>query len=77
MVFRSSGLRHQQRKFFFSSILDQFEGFFDRTDDEGVLVHAHRGCRLHDLVKEVFVEFDGNLDVVHRHLLNHFQPRYR
>jgi hypothetical protein len=42
-----------------------------------VLVHAHRGCRLHDLVKKVFVEFDGNLDVVHRHLLNHFQPRYR
>ena len=77
MIFCGSGLDHQQRKSFLSSILDQFEGFFDRADDECVLVHAHRGCRLHNLVKEVLVEFDGNLDVVHRHLLNHFQPRYR
>ena len=77
MVFRGSGLCHQQRKFFFSSILDQFEGFFDRTDDECVLVHAHCGRRLRNLVVEVFIEFDGNLNVVHMHLLNHFYPHYR
>jgi hypothetical protein len=42
-----------------------------------VLVHAHRGCRLHDLVKEVFVEFNGNLNVIHMALLDHFYPHYR
>jgi len=77
MIFCGSGLDHQQRKSFLSSILDQFEGFFDRADDECVLVHAHRGCRLHDLVKEVFVEFNGNLNVIHMALLDHFYPHYR
>lgn len=77
MVFRGSGLCHQQGQLFLSPILDQLKSFFDGIDDESVFVHPHAASDFGYFIMCVFIEFDGNLYVVHRHLLDHFYPRYR
>jgi hypothetical protein len=66
MVLRGSGLCHQQRQFFFSPILDQSEGFFDCIDDERMFVHPHTASDFGYFLMSVLIEFDGNLDVIHK-----------
>ena len=77
MVFRGSGLCHQQGQLFLSPILDQLKGFFDGIDDERMFIHAHAAGDFGYLMVSIFIEFNGNLNVVHMHLLNHFYSHFR
>ena len=66
VVLCRAGLHDQQRHFFAASVVDQVQGFFDRTDHERMFVHAHGRSRLLQAVKKVFGQFDGNLVVNHK-----------
>jgi len=64
-------LHDEKRNPFFSTLLNHAKRFLDGIDDESVFVHPHAASDFGYFIMCVFIKFDGNLYVVHMHLLDH------
>ena len=69
---RGLGLHDEKRNPFVSALSNHAKRFLDGIDDESVFVHPQAASDFGYLIMSIFIEFDGNLYVVHMHLLDHF-----
>ena len=60
------GLHDEKRNPFVPALSNHAKRFLDGIDDESVFVHPHAASDFGYFLMSVLIEFDGNLDVIHK-----------